>query len=74
MALVIGRGMEFYEIPDEVLEKYVIPVERVEKMKKNLKRSRGKEDAEVEGYGYYYGSTYEGYGWYCDWWDAWSQE
>ena len=75
MALVIGRGQKFYDVPEEVLEKYQVSAGKVENLKQKVKKLPGKQDdAEVEGYGYYYGSTYEGYGWYCDWWDAWSEQ
>lgn len=72
MALVIGKGLKFYDVPDNVLSKYAVDEGKVEKMKEGVKKFKS-EEAEVEGYGYYMGTCYEGSGWYCDWYDAWSE-
>ncbi len=71
MALVIGKE-KFYDIPEKELEKYAVSEEKVSKLKEAVKKTKT-EEGEVEGYGYYMGRTYEGYGWYCDWWDAWKE-
>lgn len=72
MGLVIGKGLKFFNIPEEELAKYEVPEDKVNKLKEKVGKKKT-EDAEVEGYGYYIGTCYEGYGWYCDWYDAWNE-
>jgi len=72
--LVIGKGKTFYDIPENVLAKYAVDESAVESMKENVKKLKTDPDSDVEGYGYYEGTTYEGFGIYCDWYDAWAEK
>lgn len=49
MALVIGKGKKFYDIPDELLTQYALPEDKVAKIKANVKKASFSKD-DVEGY------------------------
>jgi hypothetical protein len=60
MGVVIGNSGNFYEIPEEVLAKYIMPEEKVKPIKEMFKRTKViVEEPEVEGYGNsnFYGFT-----------------
>jgi hypothetical protein len=68
MALVIGKGKSFYDVPEDVLAKYALPEDKAAKIKENVQKiSLNKGDSDVEGYGHFDGLHEEGH-MSCNYW------
>jgi hypothetical protein len=51
MALVIGKGKTLYDVPDDILAKYLVTEDKAKEIRENLKKTKETDNNDVEGYG-----------------------